>query len=238
MADFKINLDCNTCQGRSKGIFCDLQKLQIDKLNNEKKPEYFKKGQALLMAGATPDGLYCVHSGKVKVIKSDTEGKETIVRIVGSGGVVGHRSLFTKEPNKASANILEEGIVCFVSKKTIMGLIKADPTLAYRIIDQIGKEMGAAEDRLASMAKKTIKERLAETLLLLNESFGVVVEQSKIKLEIQLTRDDLASIIGAATENISRLLSEFKALGYLSEINKHIYINDLKGLESEAALGY
>ena len=233
----KINLDCNTCKGRSKGIFCDLHKAEIDKLDAEKNSNFFKKGQQLFLAGNPPVGLYCVHSGKIKVTKNDADGKETIVRIVSSGGIVGHRSLFSKEPNKASAKVLEEGIVCFVSKKTVMELIKADPSLSYNIIDKISKEMGAAEDKLASMAKKSIKERFAETLLLLNESFGVKADQN-VKLDIKLTREEIGSMIGAAPENISRLISEFKSLGHLTLIGKEIYLIDIPGIEAEASLGY
>lgn len=233
----KITLNCNTCLGRPKGIFCDLHKTELEILDKEKNPNFFKKGQHLFLAGNPPVGLYCLHSGKIKVTKSDSEGKETIIRIVSSGGIVGHRSLFSKEPNKASAKVLEDGVVCFVSKKTVMELIQADPKLSYNIIDKISKEMGAAEDRLASMAKKSIKERFAETLLLLNESFGVR-EGETIKLEIKLTREELGSMIGAASENISRLISEFKSKGYLSEVGKDIYIDDVKGIESEASLGY
>lgn len=182
-------------------------------------------------------GLYCVHSGKVKITKNDSNGKETIVRIIGSGGVAGHRSLFSKTPNKASATVLEEGVICFVSKKTILDLIKSDPRLSFNIIDKVSNDMGAAEDRLASMAKKSIKERFAETLLLLNESFGLK-EKDRTRLDIKLTREELGSMIGAASENVSRLISEFKTLGYLEEAGKEIYLLNVSAIESEASLGY
>ena len=230
-------LNCETCSGREKSIFCDLRGESLSKLNGEKNSNLYKKGQDIFLSGNPPFGLYCVHSGKVKVTKTDQDGKETIVRIVGPGDVLGHRSLFSESPYTASAKVIESGLVCFVSKETIQGLIKKEPALSFNIIGRISKEMGAAENKLASMARKSVRERFAETILLLKESFGET-QDGRVKLGIKLTREELASMVGAASENIIRLITEYKEAGYLEQEGKDLYILDLMAIEKEANLSY
>lgn len=232
-----VNLHCHTCAGRSKGIFCELHGAELDRLDNEKNANMYKKGQNLFLAGNPPFGLYCVHKGQVKVYKTSAEGKETIVRLIGEGGVLGHRSLFSQSPYTASATVMSDSVICFVSKDTIQNLIQSSPPLATKIIEQVSLEMGQAEDRLASMARKSVRERFAETLLLLKENFGVK-DDVGTRISVRLTRDELASMVGAASENLTRLVTDFKKLGYISEVRKDIFIIDDLGLEEEANLGY
>ena len=206
-------------------------------LDSEKNANHYKKGQNLFLSGNPPFGLYCVHSGKVKITKTDNDGKETIVRIVGSGDVLGHRSLFSDSPYSASATVLESGIICFVAKETIKSLIQKEPSLATNIISRVSKEMGAAENKLASMARKSVRERFAETLLLLKDNFSIE-QDGKTKLDIRLTREELGSMVGAASENVIRLMTEYKELGYIEQEGKDIYILDMEAIEREANLSY
>lgn len=231
------NLNCHTCSGRSKGIFCDLHGAELDKLDSEKNVNFYKKGQTLFLSGNPPFGMYCVHKGQIKISKVNAEGKETIVRLVGEGGVLGHRSLFSDSPYTASATVMADSTICFLSKKTVKDLIQADPKLSFNIISKVSKEMGAAEDKLASMARKSVRERFAETLLIIKENFGVK-KDGKILLDIKLTREEMSAMVGAASENITRLITDFKNEGIISQQGKFIYIDDIGLLEDQACLGY
>jgi len=233
----KKSLNCETCPGRKKGIFCDLEGSALTQLDREKNDNMYKKGQNLFLSGNPPFGLYCVHNGKVKVSKTNSEGKETIVRIVGAGGVLGHRSLLSNSPYKATATIIEDGKICFVSKQTIFDLMKVDPKLSYKVIEEVSTQMGAAEDKLASMAKKSVRERFAETLLLLAQGFGVK-DGERIKIDVKLTREELGSLVGAASENVTRLIGEFKELKYIEQEEKNLFILNVDSIEAEASLGY
>lgn len=231
----KISLNCHTCEGRKNGIFCNLSHDGLNELNNDKIPNLYKKDQNLFVEGNPPFGLYCLHSGKIKITKTSRTGKETIVRLVGSGEILGHRSLFSDSPYSATATTIEDSVVCFVSKSTIFKLVKQDPVLAFDIMNSISRQMGAAEERIASLSNKSQKERFAEMLLLLNEAFGQK-ENEKIKLNIKLSREEMASMIGAASENVIRLITEFKKDGLISEENKTLYILNLEKLEQKAHL--
>ena len=97
----KIELNCHSCAGRKKGVFCDLHGEALQDLDDQKNSNMYKKGQNLFLEGNPPFGLYCVHNGKIKITKMGSDGKETIVRLAGAGDLLGHRSLFSCRPATA-----------------------------------------------------------------------------------------------------------------------------------------
>lgn len=231
----KNDLNCATCPGRPHSIFCKLEGESLQLLNEQKNSNVYKKGQNLFLEGNPPFGLFCIHSGKVKVTKTTSDGKETIVRVAANGDVLGHRSLFSDSPYAATATVIEEGMICFVGKQSVNDLIKKDPSLAIQIINRLSKQMGAAEERLASMARKSIRERFAETLLLFNEAHGIK-EEGRVRLDIILSREEMAAVVGAAPENIIRLITEFKDAGYIEQEKKTIYLLNIPALEEIAGI--
>src|SRR5690606_38757827 len=137
--------------------------------------------------------------------------------------VIGHRSLFGKENYTATATVIEDAAVCFIDKKHITEIIYDQPELALKIIEKLSREMGQAETRNASMTQKNVCERLAELLLNLKNRYGVKVEQGW-KLDIKLTREEMAALIGTANETVIRTISDFKNEGILDQVGKTIYI--------------
>lgn len=237
MAHSKIQMNCHTCEGRKHGVFCNLSSEGLNELNGDKIANIYKVDQNLFVEGNPPFGLYCLHAGKIKITKTSRSGKETIVRLVKPGEILGHRSLFSDSPYSATATALEDSVVCFVSKATIFKLVKNDPTLAFDIMSSISRQMGAAEERIASLSNKSQKERFAEMLLLLKEAYGESCNEG-IRLNIKLTREEMGSMIGAASENVIRLITEFKKEKLISEMDKNIYILNLDAIEQKANLSY
>ena len=221
---------CSNCPSLGSGIFCDLEKTGLDNVSANKVTNTFKKGQTLFVQDNPPYGLYCISKGNIKVTKVDDTGKESIVRLATKGDVLGHRSVFTDQYYSATATAMEDTVVCFLDKKYIVGLVQENPSVAMNVIAKLGKEMGAAEDKVASLHQKNVRERLAEFLLLLKEGHGEECSDGRIKLNIKLTREEMASIIGTATETLIRFVSELKSEGLIEQEGKVIYIKDEKGL--------
>lgn len=225
---------CETCTVQADSVFCALDKEALSVLNQGKSSNVYKRGQTLFLEGNPPFGLYCIHSGKIKVTKLSSSGKETIIRIATAGDLLGHRSFFSGAPYSASATVLEDAKVCFISKNTIQNLIQNHPTLSFEIIQYLSSQMGVSENRVASLSQKDIRERFSELLLLLKETYGVT-EGSKIKLDIRLTREEMASMIGAATENLIRLVTEFKEAGLIEQEGKMIRLLNVLKIEAHAS---
>jgi CRP-like cAMP-binding protein len=198
---------CETCSSRNKSIFCDINENVLADLDRNKVSNDYKRGAKLFLEGNPPFGLYCINSGKVKLSKIGNDGKESILRIAGPGSVIGHRSLFSNEDYMATATALEDAHICFIGKKQIFEIVKENPNVAMQIIQTLGREMGEAEQKSAALFQKNVKERLAELLLTLKETYGLT-EGPRCKLDIKLTREEMASMIGTSSETVIRMMTE------------------------------
>lgn len=228
---------CENCPSLKKGIFCNLDNVELAEVSDKKVANTYKKGQTLFVQGNPPFGMYCVSKGNIKVTQTGPDGKESIVRIASQGDVLGHRSLFTEQYFNATATAIDEAHVCFLDKKSILKLVQEKPSVASNLLGKLGRDLGAAEQRLSSFYQKNVRERLAEFLLLLKESHGVDTEQGAF-LDIKLTREEMASIIGTASETLIRFMSELKNEGFIHQEGKKIYITDEEGLLDFAGLTY
>jgi CRP-like cAMP-binding protein len=230
------SLKMESCQCLSSGIFCELSAHSMDQVSKLKVMNPYKKGQVLFAEGAPNFGLYCINSGKIKVTKTSGDGKETILRIAGPGDILGHQNILTNENNLVTATMIEDGTVCFVDRKFILELIQKETSISMNIIRKLSAEMAASEVRNASMSNKSVKERLADLLLSLKNSYGIK-EDHRVRLDIKLTREEMASIVGTANETIIRFISEFKEEGILEQEGKIIYLLNENKLVQTANAG-
>lgn len=229
---------CENCPSLGKGIFCAMEKLELSDLGRHKVTNVFKKGQTLFVEGNPPFGLFCISEGNIKVSKMSADGKESIVRIASQGDVIGHRSIFTDQFYTATATALEDSGVCFIDKKYILKLVREQPSVACNLISLLGRDLGAAENKIASFSQKNVRERVAEFLLLLKETHGVKDENGKWKLTLKLSREEMASIVGTATETLIRFISELKDEGIIDQDGKTILIKDEERLLDFAKIEY
>ncbi|GAB4023033.1 MAG: Crp/Fnr family transcriptional regulator [Bdellovibrio sp.] len=234
----KSSLQCADCPSRGQGIFCNLDLASLQEVSGHKVTNVYKKGQTLFVQGNHPYGIYCVSSGNIKVSKVGSDGKESIVRIVSAGDVLGHRSLFTDQYYSATATALEDTKVCFIDKKYIMKVIQEKPEVALEVINKLSRDMGAAESRITSMHQKDVRERLAELFLLLKDTHGKKLDDGRWKLDLKLTREEMATMIGTANETLIRFISEFKDAGLITQEGKTIYITNEAELLDWANVNY
>ncbi len=199
---------CETCKSRVTTIFSDLSLEDIEDLELHKGCNFHKAGQVLFYEGDSSSGLYCMNTGKVKLSKMSDEGKEQIVRLVKSGDVMGHRALISGEPYALSATVLEDATICFIPKSTFYRLLKNNLSISAHVMQLLCHELRSAEQKQLSLSRKPVRERLAETLMMIREFYGC--ENDEVTLRGNIKREDLANIVGTATETVIRLLSEFK----------------------------
>ena len=228
---------CETCPSKKDGIFCHLNFSEIEDISHHKITNRYKKGQTLFVQGTHPFGLYCVSSGNIKLTQTGVDGKESIVRIVHAGDILGHRSLFTDEDFGKTATAMEDTEVCFIDKKYILDLIQKNPTVALNVINKLSRDMGQAENKLSSLHQKNVRERLAELLLSLKATHGVF-ENGRWKIDLKLTREEMATMIGTANETLIRFMTEFKDADIIEQEGKTIYIKNVDELFNWANIHY
>lgn len=214
---------CDQCIVRELSSLNALNKEELIKLANCKTSYSIKKGEPIFEEGETINGIYCIKDGVCKLTKLSANGKDQIVKLVKSGELLGQRSMISDEAANLSAVALEDMQVCFVPKKEVLDLFTGNNQFSMNVMKTICGDLKEADDHMVSMAQKTVKGRLAETLLYLENSFGVNNDGT---LKTQLTREELAGMIGTATESCIRLLSEFNKLGVIELIGKKIAIKD------------
>lgn len=232
---FQNPIECSHCPSRESGIFCTLQDLELKELSSHKIENTYKKGQTLFMEGNPTYGIFCISRGNIKISKTGENGQESIVRIATSGDVVGHRSLFTEEYYSATATALEDSEICFIDKKYIMELIDNNPKVALNLIQKLSKDLGQSENKIASFSSKNVREKFAEFLIIMGKTHGVI-ENGKKKIALKLTREEIASIVGTATETLIRILSDFKKEGLVELDGKYIILENEKGILQEAKI--
>jgi CRP-like cAMP-binding protein len=219
---------CQNCSQRFGSVFCKTKETNLDLINDQKVCNTYKKGQTLFNEGAYPFGVYCINSGKVKLSHQGDEGKEQIFRLLKSGDILGYRALLSGDRYTASAVALEDTAVCFIPKELFVNLLKEDTGLAFEMMRQLSDELHRAEMKITHLAQKPIRERLAETLLFIKETYGF--EEDGITLNVRLSREEIANLVGTATESAIRLLSEFKKDGIVELDGKKIKILKAKEL--------
>jgi CRP-like cAMP-binding protein len=118
--------------------------------------------------------------------------------------------------------------LCFLPKTEIMNDLQKNSNFTLEVLKEMAHDLKEADDIIVNMAQKSVRQRLAETLLYINDSFGA---KSDGTLSVLLSREDFANIIGTATESTIRVLSQFKKEKLITTVGKQIKIIDLEGLK-------
>ncbi|HFK5506139.1 Crp/Fnr family transcriptional regulator [Elizabethkingia anophelis] len=199
----------------------NLSKEDFERYLKGKEVLSLKKGDTIFDEGDFPQGVYFIDRGTVKLSKSGFFKKEQILRFCVEGDLVGYRSLLCDEPFGATAEAMEDAEITFLPAETFNHLLEADPKLSYAMLQKIAYELGEASKTITFLAQKTVRERLAEVLLLLEQKLGTDPEGF---IKISLTREEIANLVGTATESAIRLISEFKQDELISVDGRNIKI--------------
>lgn len=196
------NVTCGTCKVRHDSLFAQFCDKELDHLEDHKACSFHKKNQSLFLDGSFPRGVYCINEGKVKIYTRGDNGKEQIIRIAKAGEIVGFKAMFSGDPYNVSAETIEESNICFISKEDFLNMMDTNPLLRNGVMKELSKELSHRADLITSMSQKSVRERVAYSLSLLNDIYE--------GQEINLTREDLANFVGTATETLIRLLKDLK----------------------------
>jgi len=215
---------CESCIVRK---FTGLNKLSSEELkciSDGKTSKSFKKGDVIFDEGEHLKGIYCVKYGIAKLSKLSTNGKDQIIKFVSNGEVLGQRSVIAKEPTNLRAVAVNDMSSCFIPKKIILDNLQSNSDFSLEMLHNLAHELKEADDVIVNISQKSVKQRIAETLLHLEENFGVDQEGFMI---IQLSREDISNIVGTATESCIRMLSELKKEKLIDTSGKRIQITDV-----------
>lgn len=222
---------CEQCIIKEFNSLKSLTKEELMRVSACKTGKLYKKGQAIFEEGETLNGVYCVRDGVCKLSKLSENGKDQVVKLVVKGGLLGKRSLVSEQKTNLSAVALNDMEMCFIPKSEIMNDLSKNPKFTMDVLREMAEDLKESDESIVNMAQKSVKARMAEILMYIQDNFGVDDEGY---LSIILSREDYASIAGTATESAIRILSAFKKEGHISTSGKRIKVenyNSLKWIE-------
>lgn len=219
---------CVDCINSLDTVFKNLTQDQKKLLDDHKKCVFYPKAEELYHEGSRTNGIYCINQGIVKIYKTGIDGREQIIHFAKPGDIIGYRSILSGELACSSAKTIEDSMLCFIPGDLLISLIKINGTFALDVLQQSCKELNEANTYITDIAQKTVRERLAEVLIKLKDSFDL--DENNV-LRISLSREELANIVGTATESVIRLLSEFKQDQLIDLNGRRIRLLNIQKLE-------
>ncbi|WP_420828677.1 Crp/Fnr family transcriptional regulator [Maribacter polysaccharolyticus] len=219
---------CENCIIRQFNSFRAMSKAELKKVSDTKVTKKVKKGEALFEEGDKLDGVFCVRDGISKLSKLSANGKDQIVKLASKGEVMGQRSVIAEEYTNLSAVAVSDMEVCFIPKDSIVHTLNRNPDYAVEILRHMAHDLKEADDVIVNMSQKTVKQRIAEAFLYLKSNYG---EDEQGFLVLTLSREDIANVVGTATESAIRIISEFKKKGMIKTSGKKIGVLNEKLLQ-------
>ncbi|WP_242929216.1 response regulator [Pontibacter vulgaris] len=181
----------------------DLNKL----ISNDQKVTILKKKQQLFSEGNRPNAVFFLNKGRVKTFKANEEGRELITDLYKSGDFIGYVDLLEENPYRESAVALEDSEVYIIPRDDFFSLLHNNRDVANKFIKILSDNLADREDRLLKLAYNSVRKRVAEALVLVEKQYN---KDDDKNFQVAISREDLASIVGASKEAVIRTLADFK----------------------------
>ena len=194
---------------KTESILAALSPEDFDLLTQNQTEQVYRKGEIIFREGAYPSGIYYMTSGKAKKYKIDGEGKEQIIYVANTGELIGYHAILSEDRYPDSAAALEESSITFIPKDDFLMVLQQSDTLSKRLLKTLSHEFAVLINGLTLFGQRSVRERLALQLVVLREKYKIDF-QPGIPVVINMSRDDLASMVGTVRENVVRILTEFK----------------------------
>ena len=214
---------------KSHSILAGLPAADSELLSSHKSDHLYKKGEIIFREGSFPQGIFFIKQGKVKKYKVDKDGKEQIIYVANSGELIGYHAILAEDRYPDSAAVLEETSITFIPKEDFLEAIQQSEVLSRRLLKTLSHEFAVLANSLTMFAQKPVRERLALQLIVIREKYKVNF-QPGMPVEIDLSRNDLASLVGTARENVVRGLAELKEEGIIEIKGRKIIVQDVNRL--------
>lgn len=218
-----IDFPFNKFNYNSDSILDGLPENDLSLLHHNMITHTYKKGEILFREGSQPTGIYYINKGKVKKYKTDKEGREQIFYMCRKGELLGYHALISEEKYTDTAATIEESTVAFIPKEDFLNAIQHSSVLSNRLLKVMSHEFGVLVNGLSVLAQRTVRERLALSLIILRDKYKKEQIENSL-IELDLSRNDLAKFVGTARETLVRLLHDFKEDGLIETNGRKIIL--------------
>ncbi|MDP6832792.1 MAG: Crp/Fnr family transcriptional regulator [Alphaproteobacteria bacterium] len=226
----KLGVSCFGCQTRHTTEWCASSDAELTLLDQVKAPKIMEAGTALFHQGDECGGIYCLNSGLVGIRRLDAAGNSTLLRLAGPGETIGYQSFLLGTAHRATAEIMMPSTVCFIRRQTVRGLLEQNPNLGLRFLRHNVKDAAEFEERHFETISFTVRSRFLNLLMVLYERFGSLNEDGEPVLDLPLSRQDIAALIGSTPETVSRSISKVQDEGLARFKGRKVLLQDIDEL--------
>ncbi len=191
-------------------LFRELNNSELDKIVDISITREWKKGGHIFLQDDPLENVYFIHSGKIKIYKSDINGREQIVAIAKKGDMFPHVGFFRKGGYPAFSEALEDSVLIVVPINHFEKLLIDNPDLCIKVFKVLGEKIVDLQDRLEEQILNNTYEQIAKLLVRLAKIHGQKLEDGTYLLKAEFTNKDLAKMIGTTRETVSRTLTKLK----------------------------
>ncbi|MBI4843180.1 MAG: Crp/Fnr family transcriptional regulator [Nitrospirae bacterium] len=183
----------------------------------------FNKGKTIFIEDDPSDWFYIVAEGRVKVVKHSIKGKDVILEIISPGEVFGGVAVLDRRPFPASAEAMETVKVIRISRKNLFAVMESYPGLSLSLVTYFSNRLRNAHDTLRDIATERVEIRIASLLLKLSEKAAVEKDGFR-KIDIPMTRQEIAEMVGTTVETAIRTMSKFQKEGMIRTSGGRIFV--------------
>jgi CRP-like cAMP-binding protein len=196
-------------------------------------PVTLARGHTLFHEGEAGDRLYVVVSGKVKLGRTSSDGRENLVTVLGPGEMLGELSLFDPGPRSLSATAVSDSELAGLGHADLAEFLNGRPEVARQLLQALARRLRRTNDTLADMVFSDVPGRVAKALLDLSRRFGRQTEQG-VMVAHELTQEELAQLVGASRETVNKALADFAGRGWLRLEARAVCLLDIERLTRRA----
>ena len=223
--------DCTKCQFRGERQFCHLDSKSVETLDALKFTTVHAKGALLFVEGEDPRSVYVLCSGRVKLTMASSDGRTLIVRIAEPGEVLGASAAVLNQPYEVSAETIEPAQVNVIKREHFIEFLRQHPEASMRLTKQISENCSAAHRDIRSLGlSQTAQEKMARLLLDWCARGGQPSEKG-MRLKVLLTHEEIAQMIGATRETVTRVISDFKSRRLIDVKGSTVLVGNMGALE-------
>ena len=169
----------------------------------------YQKDDYIFLEGEAPEALFIIRTGKVKVLRHSTDGKDVVLRVCGPGNLLGTVAVFDGGGYPGTAQVIENCVALVIARNDCLTLVNRFPVFALAVIADLGTRLRSSAEQIRSLAVERVEQRIARVLLKLAESAGSDAPEGRV-IEMPLTRQDVADMTGTTVETAIRVMSKFR----------------------------
>jgi len=214
-------------------VFAGLSERDWEKIADLFSERQYQKDDYLFLEGEAPEALYIVKTGKVKVLRHSTDGKDVVLRVCSMGQMLGTVATFDGSGYAGTAQAIENCTLLVIARNDCLTLVNRYPVFALAVINDLGTRLRGSAEQIRSLAVERVEQRIARVLLKLAETSGSDVPDGRV-IEMPLTRQDVADMTGTTVETAIRVMSKFRRNGQIRTRRGKVVLVDRQALQAIA----